>query len=83
MYSQTIKHNERLLQQLLTQDHKNSLDDLFCLAQTAEAAEKESFRRADDNSTANSVAMMKLSKNKLVVSGFLNSFRSTRFLREQ
>ena len=33
-------HNKCLLQQLLTQDHKKSLDDLFRLAQTAEAAEK-------------------------------------------
>ena len=45
-------HSERLLQQLLTQDHKKPLDDLFHLAQTVEAAEKESFRWADENSTA-------------------------------
>ena len=44
-------HNERLLQQLLTQDHKKPLDDLFRFAQTVEAAEKESLRRADNSST--------------------------------
>ena len=61
-------HNERLLQQLLTQDHKKSLDELFRFAQTVEAAEKESLRRADDSSTASSVAVMnKLSKKKLVL----------------
>ena len=61
-------HNEHLLQQLLTQDHKKSLDELFRFAQTVEAAEKESLRRADDSSTASSVAVMnKLSKKKLVL----------------
>ena len=61
-------HNEHLLQQLLTQDHKKPLEDLFRLAQTVEAAEKESFRWADENSTANSVAIMnKWSKKKPVL----------------
>lgn len=39
--------NERLLQQLLTQDHKKPLTELLELASTFEAAERESFKRAD------------------------------------
>ena len=38
--------NERLLQQLLTQDHTKSLDDLFQLAITFEAAERETVQRS-------------------------------------
>ena len=34
--------NERILQQLLTQDHTKSLDELFQLATTIEAAERDS-----------------------------------------
>ena len=37
-------HNERLLQQLLTQDHRKALDDLVEIARTFEVAEKESLR---------------------------------------
>ena len=47
-------HNEQLLQQLLTQDHKKPLEELFELARTFEVAEKESLRRAEDNSAINS-----------------------------
>ena len=47
-------HNERLLQQLLTQDHRKALEELFELARTFEVAEKESLRRAEDNSAINS-----------------------------
>ena len=36
--------NERLLQQLLTQDHNRPLDNLFQFALTVKAAENESFR---------------------------------------
>ena len=39
-------YNERLLQQLLTHDHKKSLEDLFQHALTFEAAEQESLKRA-------------------------------------
>ena len=46
--------NERLLQQLLTQDHRKSLDDIVELAKTVEAAENESFRRAEDSTASNS-----------------------------
>ena len=61
-------HNERLLQQLLIQDHKKPLDELFRFAQTVEAAEKESSRRADNSSTESSIAVMnKLSKKKPVL----------------
>ena len=60
-------HNERLLQQLLTQDHKKPLDEIFRFAQTVEAAEKESLRRADNSSTESSVAVMNKSKKKLVL----------------
>ena len=47
-------YNERLLQQLLTHDHKKSLEDLLQHALTFEAAEQESLKRAEtstDNST--------------------------------
>ena len=47
-------HNERLLQQLLTQDHKKPLEELVELARTFEAAEKESLRRAEGSSAINS-----------------------------
>ena len=46
-------HNERLLQQLLTQDHRKALDDLVEIARTFEIAKKESLRRAEDSSTSN------------------------------
>ena len=42
-------HNERLFQQLLTQDHKKPLDELFRFTQTVEAGEKKSLRRADNS----------------------------------
>ena len=42
-------YSERLLQQLLTQDHKKPLDELFELARTFEVAEKESLKRAEDS----------------------------------
>ena len=59
----TRLHIECLLQQLLTQDHKR--DEIFHFAQTLEAAEKESLRRADDSSTTSS--LNKLSKKKAVL----------------
>ena len=51
-------YNERLLQQLLTHDHKKSLEDLFQHALTFEAAEQESLKRAEtptDNTTVNAL----------------------------
>ena len=41
--------NERLLQQLLSQDHTKPLAELLDLAHTFEAAERESLQRADKN----------------------------------
>ena len=63
-------HNECLLQQLLTQDHKKPLDDLFQLAIILEATEMESFRQAKDssdrNTAASSVTPVNSSKRKTV-----------------
>ena len=39
--------NERLLQQLLTQDHRKPLVDLLELARTFEAVERETFKQGD------------------------------------
>ena len=46
-------YNERLLQQLLTHDHKKLLEDLFQHALTFKATEQESLKRAEtaDNTT--------------------------------
>ena len=53
--------NERLLQQLLTQDHTKSLDNLFQLAITFEAAERETVQRSQTNAngTDSSVSAVK------------------------
>ena len=42
--------HEHLLQQLLTQDHSKSQDDLFQLATTFEAAESEALKRSEGES---------------------------------
>ena len=42
--------NECILQQLLTQDHSKSLDDLFQLATTFEATESKALRRSEGKS---------------------------------
>jgi len=55
--------NERLLQQLLTKDHKKPLEILFQLALTFEAAERESLKRAD-SSSANSNSVAATTKHK-------------------
>ena len=47
-------YNKRLLQQLLSQDHKKPLEDLYQHALTFEAAEQESLKSADSG-TNNSV----------------------------
>ena len=44
--------NERILQQLLTQDHTKSLNELFQLATTIEAAEQETVKRSEVDLTA-------------------------------
>ena len=44
--------NERLLQQLLTQDHTKTLDELFQLAATFEAAEREAIQRTESSSAS-------------------------------
>ena len=47
--------NERLLQQLLTQDHKKPLDDLVELAHIFKAAEHESLTQADSDKKSDSI----------------------------
>ena len=42
-------HSERLIQQVLTQDHKKPPEELFELARIFEVAEKESLKRAEDS----------------------------------
>ena len=56
--------NERLLQQLLTKDHKKPLEELFQLALTFEAAEKESLKRANVGSASNSTTVAAIRHNK-------------------
>ena len=51
--------NERLLQQLLTQDHTKPLVELIELARTFEAAERESFKRVDASKNETTVAASK------------------------
>ena len=56
--------NERLLQQLLTQDHKKPLDDLVEFARVFKAAEHESLTRADfDKRSDSTVTANKPSKS--------------------
>ena len=71
-------YNERLLQQLLTHDHKKSLEDLFQHALTFEAAEKESLQRAetvtDDSTTVNALKQQfKKSKSARAVAADRNA----------
>ena len=56
--------NERLLQQLLTQDHTKSLDELFQIAATFEAAERETVQRAESSASGSdsTVSAMKTSR---------------------
>ena len=49
--------NERLLQQLLTQDHTKSLDDLFQLAVTFEVAKRKTVQRSQTNVTGSDFAV--------------------------
>jgi len=58
-------YNECLLQQLLTQDHKTSLEDLFQQALTFEAAEQESLKCAESGTAANSVNAFNQGSRKL------------------
>ena len=51
--------NERLLQQLLTQDHKKPLEELLELARVFEAAEHESLKRVDADKKEDNVAVTK------------------------
>ena len=55
--------NERLLQQLLTQDHTKSLDELFQIAATFEVAERETVQRAESSASGSdsTVSAMKTS----------------------
>ena len=61
-------YNEHLLQQLLTHDHKKSLEDLFQHALTFEAAEQESLKHAEtptDNTTVNALKQQLRKKDQL------------------
>ena len=60
-------YSERLLQQLLTHDHKKSLEDLFQHALTFEAAEQESLKHAEtstDNTTTVNALNQQPRKNR-------------------
>ena len=56
--------NERLLQQLLMQDHKKQLQELVEFATTFEVAKKESFRRAEDSSISKATDSVAATQNK-------------------
>jgi len=43
------QRNERLLQKLLSQDHKKPLEELLELASTFKPAERKSFKRDDSD----------------------------------
>jgi len=58
-------YNEHLLQQLLTQDHKKPLEDLFQQAFTFEAAERESLKCAESGTAANLVNAFNQGSRKL------------------
>ena len=49
--------NERLLQQLLTQDHRKPLADLLELAGTFKAAERETVKHSDTDRSEGTVAV--------------------------
>ena len=60
-------YNEHLLQQLLTHDHKKSLEDLFQHALTFKAAEQESLKHAEapmDNTTTVNALKQELRKKR-------------------
>jgi len=58
-------YNEHLLQQLLTQDHKKYLEDLFQQALTFEAAEQELLKRPELGTAVNSVNVFNQGSRKL------------------
>ena len=64
---------ERLLQQLLTQDHKKPLAELMELAHTFEAAKRESLKRVDTNRSETIITASKAKSQ-----GHSKSSRSTR-----
>ena len=64
--------NERLLQQLLTQDHTKSLEDLFQLASTFEAAEREAVKRAEASSDSQKESPVAAIKNAQTHKGSQN-----------
>lgn len=66
--------NERLLQQLLTQDHKKPLTELMELAHTFEAAERESLKCVETNRSEATVAAAGKAKSQ----GHSKSSKSTR-----
>ena len=63
--------NERLLQQLLTQDHTKSLDELFQLAATFEAAESETVQRTESSASGSDSTVSAL-KNPRHYRGYQN-----------
>jgi len=58
-------YNGHLLQQLLTQDHNKSLEDLNHQALTFEAAEQESLKCDESGTAANSVNAFNQGSRKL------------------
>ena len=66
--------NERLLQQLLMQDHRKPLTELVELAHTFKAAERESLKRVDTNKSDATVAASSKAKSQ----GQLKSTKSNR-----
>ena len=56
--------NERLLQQLLTQDHRKPLTEQVELAHTLEAAKRESLKRVDTNKSDATVAASSKAKSQ-------------------
>ena len=78
-------YSERLLQQLLTHDHKKSLKDLFQHALTFEAAEQESLKRAEtpkDNTTVNALKQQLRKKRSARATTNQNSGREVQNTRQ-
>ena len=78
-------YNERLLQQLLTHDHKKSLEDLFQHALTFEAAEQKSLKRAEtptDNTTVNALKQQLRKKRSARATKNQNSGRDVQNSRQ-
>ena len=78
-------YSECLLQQLLTHDHKKSLEDLFQHALTFEAAEQESLKCAEtptDNTTVNALKQQLRKKRSARATTNQNSGREVQNTRQ-